>query len=396
MKSILFTTSIIFVVSLSVFPQRPGGRPGGPPLPPPQNPPLRDGMSPNVQPRGEWMKLLDANNDGAIDTEEFNAAVARTFTEIDRNNDGQIDAAEAPKQFVSRGPRPHGFGPPPNAPGNGKHLLPPFFFELVFRSGNAITRLEFERSVRGVFDSMDSDSDGVLRGGESRPPMKGTGNEKNPPPNVRFIAAEIRYGDKLVKGRPFSADIIIEDTRRLFDGSTVTKTRSGAIYRDDEGRTRREQPLEAIAGFSVLGNDNKPQKLVFINDFATQTQTFLDVNNKIARVHRLSAVQPPREPKEQANLKTESLGTKTIEGVEAQGTRVTFEIPAGELGNDKPLLVTTETWFSNELQMIVMSRHVDPIAGEHIFKLVNIKRSEPSSGLFAVPAGFRVENKLDK
>jgi hypothetical protein len=65
----------------------------------------------------------------------------------------------------------------------------------------------------------------------------------------------------------------------------------------------------------------------------------------------------------------------------------------GQIGNDKPIQVVTENWYSPELQLIVMSRHLDPLSGEHIFRLVNIKRSEPAADLFTVPAGFRVENK---
>ncbi|MBP9110997.1 MAG: hypothetical protein KBF83_15695, partial [Pyrinomonadaceae bacterium] len=80
-----------------------------------------------------------------------------------------------------------------------------------------------------------------------------------------------------------------------------------------------------------------------------------------------------------------------IEGVTAEGTRETIEIPAGHLGNDKPMQVVHEKWFSKELQILVMSRHLDPVAGEHIFRLVNIKRAEPDPQVFAVPAGFRIE-----
>ena len=68
--------------------------------------------------------------------------------------------------------------------------------------------------------------------------------DRAPPPNAMFIAAELRFGDKLVKGQPFSAETVIEDTRRLYDGTTVTKTTKGAFYRDSAGKTRREQPLE--------------------------------------------------------------------------------------------------------------------------------------------------------
>nr|HMS43998.1 hypothetical protein [Pyrinomonadaceae bacterium] len=91
------------------------------------------------------------------------------------------------------------------------------------------------------------------------------------------------------------------------------------------------------------------------------------------------------------NGKTEPLGSKMLEGVKVEGTRTTVEIPAGQIGNDKPLQAVTERWFSPDLQMIVYSRHIDPLAGEQIFRLVNIKLGEPSAELFIAPKDFKVE-----
>jgi hypothetical protein len=211
-------------------------------------------------------------------------------------------------------------------------------------------------------------------------------------PTARFVGAQMRFGDKLVKDAPFSAEIVTENTRRLFDGSTVTKQSTGAIFRDGAGRTRREQPLDVINGFPVFGENNQPQKLIFINDFAAKTHYFIDPNRKIARINPLPENPPPMPEFEPKDGKTELLGTKTLEGVRVEGTRTTIEIPVGQIGNDKPLQIVTEKWFSPELQIVVMSRHVDPLAGEHIFRLVNIKRGEPSADLFTVPRDFKIEN----
>jgi len=170
---------------------------------------------------------------------------------------------------------------------------------------------------------------------------------------------------------------------------------TGAIYRDTAGRTRREQPLEMIGGVQIAGTDGKPQMLVFINDFATRTQSFLDVNNKIARTNQIGdgpRPEGPRDPVARKGGKSESLGSKTIEGVKVEGTRDTFEIPAGHLGNDKPIEVITENWFSPELSVMVMSRHLDPISGEHTFRLSNIRLGDPPVDLFKVPSGYKIEN----
>jgi hypothetical protein len=338
---------------------------------------------------GGWIKPHDANQNGVLESDEFQAAVERTFTEFDRNKNGVIEPGEA--------------GPPPRPePGrehgrDGKRLLPPFFFDEQMRSEKSISRQEFQNAARSVFTEMDKNSDGTLTMDESRPARGPMGppppDRPGAPPNARFIAAELRFGDKLVQNAPFSAETVIEDTRRLFDGTTVTKQSRGAIYRDSEGRTRREQPLEMVGGFSVVGSDEKPQTLIFINDFVKRSQIFLDLSGKVARVRDLGDGRGPREPGEPAEAKTESLGTKTIEGIKAEGTRITREIPVGSIGNDKPIAVVTERWFSPELQVLVMSRHLDPIAGEHVFRLVNIKRSDPAPELFTVPSGFTLDDQ---
>jgi hypothetical protein len=192
-----------------------------------------------------------------------------------------------------------------------------------------------------------------------------------------------------VTGHPFSAETVVEESRRLYDGTLTTRQNRGAIYRDATGRVRRDQPLQMIGGVSVLGADNQPQMLVFITDLANRSQIFLDTNNKIARKNKLMDMPPP-EPPAPKDAQTESLGTKTVEGVSAVGTKNTFEIrlPGGKIAQ-----AVSERWFSPELQTVVMSRHIDPMSGEHLFKLVNIKLGEPRADLFSVPAGYRLESR---
>jgi hypothetical protein len=266
-----------------------------------------------------------------VSADKFVANVAAEFSRLDRNQDGFATADEASARFS-----------------------------------------EIDRQVRPENDEV------------------GPGRPKDSP-TARFIGAELRFGDKLIKGAPFSAEIVIEDTRRLFDGSTVTKQLKGLVARDSEGRTRREQPLAPIGGFNVFGSDGNPQKLIFINDFTTQTQYFLDVVRQVAVRETIRSQRPDNEPAMPRNAKSESLGTRLMEGVSVEGTRTSFEIPAGEIGNDKPLTVVTEKWFSPALGVLMMSRHSDPIAGEHVFKLVNLKLAEPSPSLFAVPTGYKIK-----
>ena len=89
----------------------------------------------------------------------------------------------------------------------------------------------------------------------------------------------------------------------------------------------------------------------------------------------------------------ESLGGQTIEGVWAEGTRTTRTIPAGTIGNDQPIKIVSETWYSQDLQTVVLSTHRDPRTGESTFRLTNIQRSEPAASLFQVPAGYTVKEQ---
>lgn len=372
-------------------PRAPQGRPGVPPQARDARPP-QPGRDPQV---GDWTRPHDIDKNGIVDSAEFAAAADRTFKELDRDGSGSIEADEA-----IRPPRPNQAGPITSrpAPGAGEAgILPPFFFLDRVNEETTISRAEFDQIVKAVFAEMDGDGDGSLTGIESkRMPPRPDRPQRRPdpppmPPNARFIGAELRFGDKLVKGQPFSAEIVIEDTKRLFDGSTVVKQARGAIYRDTAGRTRREQPLDMVGGFSIVGKDDKPQKLIFISDPAGGFQIFLDLQNRSARKSPLRSGTEPFRPDARNGASEESLGTRSIEGISVEGTRTTFQIPAGDIGNDQPLQVVTERWFSKDLDAIVFSKHVDPIAGEHVYKLVNIRRSEPSSSLFKIPAGFRLE-----
>lgn len=90
---------------------------------------------------------------------------------------------------------------------------------------------------------------------------------------------------------------------------------------------------------------------------------------------------------------TTNLGSKTFEGVSAEGKQVKWTIPAGEVGNRSPIEVTSESWYSPELQVTVYSRYNDPRTGESIYRLVGIKRGEPSGELFRVPADYQVTSR---
>jgi hypothetical protein len=80
--------------------------------------------------------------------------------------------------------------------------------------------------------------------------------------------------------------------------------------------------------------------------------------------------------------------------VAADGSRTTQTIPVGQIGNDRPIVITDEAWESPELRVTVYSKHHDPRTGDVEYRLRNISRNEPPATLFQVPAGYNVIDPL--
>jgi hypothetical protein len=86
----------------------------------------------------------------------------------------------------------------------------------------------------------------------------------------------------------------------------------------------------------------------------------------------------------------ETLPSKVIEGVLADGKRTTTTIAAGAEGNERDLIITAEEWTSPELHVLVLTEHKDPRNGDSSYRLTSINRNEPQASLFEVPADYRV------
>ncbi len=276
-----------------------------------------------------------------------------------------------------------------------------------------------------------------------------------PPRDFVFIASE-NFGGKVVKNAPYSAESVTEVVQTLGDGNRIVNKITSQVYRDSEGRTRRDQTLK---GFGPIGSSEEPLQTIFINDPVAGVTYTLDTRTHVAHksvpfkfeisgkpvlqgqrfefktapggaatssviiaapagappsgapAQAGTRVVPPPDVEEfklraaegaasyvfraqtgsEGNEVKEQLGKQIIEGVEAEGTRTTVTIPAGDIGNDRPIEIVSERWYSPELQLVVMSRHSDPRNGETTYKLTNINRSEPAKSLFEVPAGFTVK-----
>jgi len=243
-----------------------------------------------------------------------------------------------------------------------------------------------------------------------------------------FVTSEFSF-DKLVKGAPYSAQAVTEMTQILSDGNRIVNSSSSAVYRDGQGRTRREQTLKAIGNFSAHG---EAFMTISINDPVAGVAYVLEPHSQTARKIQGFRMQAGpvtalrtgpggetenftfnrtakgevqlkrgtldvkiREEKERTGFRKEDLGTQTVEGVSAVGTRNTFTIPAGQIGNERPIEIVDERWFSPDLQTTVMTRHSDPRSGEVVYRLTNINRAEPDHSLFEVPADYTLREESE-
>jgi hypothetical protein len=243
--------------------------------------------------------------------------------------------------------------------------------------------------------------------------------ERIPEGKIEFFSAEMAGAGEVVTAAPYTATATTESTQVLADGNRIVNKTSSFVARDSQGRTRRETDLRRIGTMQV----DSP-KMVFINDPTTHTQyIFTPGGGEATKVIRsegnwkegpqiidLRATRERRmkekvvvnvqgahegqQSKESAEqVKHEDLGTQTIEGVSAQGKRETVTIPAGEIGNERPIEMVTETWFSPELHTMVLRKHSDPRMGESTYRLTDIKRNEPDASLFQAPAGAKLRSE---
>jgi hypothetical protein len=251
-------------------------------------------------------------------------------------------------------------------------------------------------------------------------------------------AAKVRVPleTKVITGAPYSAEIVTESVETLADGNRIVHRTSGRVYRDAEGRVRREEDR---------GSGEAP--VVSITDPVAKVSYSLDPYNKVAMktqgiggatfiystgetgnatVVMKSEVDPAdlarkRQVEEHIvtadhatagdvfdirvepsfkvtkdgpawDEKVEKLPAKQIEGVLAEGTRTTRTIPAGAVGNERPIVMVTEEWRSPELQVLVATTTSDPRTGESTYRLTNIVRGDPGQSWFEVPTGYTVQD----
>ncbi len=244
-------------------------------------------------------------------------------------------------------------------------------------------------------------------------------------------------GGRQVKGAPYSGEGTTETVRILADGTRITNKNTTSMARDAEGRTRRETSLSHIGPWA--NGEQAMPRFVTITDPVSKETFVLNLTDRTATKSKLGEPLVFRHESQEGttqrvseqrvsvrvsgnaagsadvlsmpplaampvagvtgvqatrvqfdNVKTENLGTQTMEGVKVEGTRTTHTIPAGEIGNDRAIVSTTERWYSADLQMVIYSKTVDPQMGESTYRVANLRRDDPDPALFKVPAEFKV------
>ncbi|MGH9431508.1 MAG: hypothetical protein ACRD3T_08180 [Terriglobia bacterium] len=253
--------------------------------------------------------------------------------------------------------------------------------------------MKFEKSILVLFAAMFLPAIPVLAQGLPPLPV--------PPADRGVVTVGVNAfffsfgGDgKTIAGAPFSAQEVTNSDQNLSDGNQITRNNTVQVYRDSAGRVRREMTLSMIGPWSVSG---KPQHIIVIQDPVNDVHYFLDSAKKIAYKMPLEPANGKFEYRTMKEIskgqsQTQSLGVQMIQGLEAQGTEETFTIPAGAIGNQKPIVSTTEKWYSPDLQTYIVIKRTDPRFGNTTYQLENISRNEPAAALFQVPPGYAVQD----
>jgi hypothetical protein len=257
------------------------------------------------------------------------------------------------------------------------------------------------------------------------------------------MAAKAAVESRVTPGAPYSAEAINESTQALVDGNRIVRKSVMRVYRDGEGRTRREEVTEngdvvsvsiidpvanvsyvldpktrtAYRGSMMIARPRVFEKGVPPTEADKRATEVAAAKLKAAREREetvrqekepamggrgamiVTPVPPPPPPPPPpgfnsasmgaaAETSKEDLGRQSVEGVAATGTRTTWTIPAGAIGNLQPIKVVSEQWFSPDLQLLVLTKHSDPRTGENIYRLQNIVRAEPDRSLFTLPPDY--------
>lgn len=231
----------------------------------------------------------------------------------------------------------------------------------------------------------------------------------------RYVTLEA----KTLKGAPYAAETVNDSTQTIADGNRIVQHTTGRVYRDGEGRVRREEDhasgspsisiVDPVAGVSY--------SLDTTNHVAWKTSTLVGTvimqNALRKRAEEVQTQQMELQLKVEAGVAgagaggyilrsegggasnaqhtEETLAPRQLEGVLVEGHRNTTTIGAGAIGNELPITIVSEEWTSPDLGVLVMTGHKDPRSGDSSYRLLNIVRGEPDASLFQVPADYTIK-----
>jgi hypothetical protein len=238
---------------------------------------------------------------------------------------------------------------------------------------------------------------------------------------------------QVVKGAPFALEASIETVQALSDGNRIVHRQTVRLYRDSKGRTRREETLASIGPWAASGT---PPTMITIQDPVSGASYFLDPRRKVAdklpalptgknAVFTRETVSAPVTAGVGAGAvagglvaggeshmvvmggayathgegvrpeeRSESLGKESVAGVSADGTRTTTTIPADAIGNERPIDIVRERWYSSDLQIVMRSKQADPRFGETTYEVTKLERAEPAASIFEIPSDYKVKEGM--
>lgn len=233
-------------------------------------------------------------------------------------------------------------------------------------------------------------------------------------------------GAAVVTGKPYNGEAVTSMTQSLNDGSTIQQTIHASIARDKYGRTVRIQDLGkfgVLTAAPVNAGSNGGQSATLTTIFDPVGKVHIDFtsDSKVAHEFVVQAPTPGSNistqggfglsanmpvamrgrraiplmgsplPPPQSDPAAEQLGTRTIAGVSAVGTRTKTVIPAGTIGNSGDITIVHETWFSPDLRMVLESTQSDPRFGQTMYTVTALDQTDPEEGLFQIPPGYTVQ-----
>ena len=199
---------------------------------------------------------------------------------------------------------------------------------------------------------------------------------------------------------PYTAEYKITHVQALADGTTITRESTEVRALDSQGRR--------MTATTIASGDRAPQTHVIVYDPVGRTQTTWHSPGKIAHVFKMSTPEAEhtcsRDMRDdvsvvsgpKSKLTSENLGTESIQGVEARGRRYTTTISAGAMGNDAPVVSTSESWTALNVGLnglVVRDSRDDPRSGKTTRELTSLSQNEPDPATFQPPEGYEIVTK---